>query len=55
MPLLAYACEKVFEPLGIADVEWVAGSDGELAAASGLRMRPRDLARIGQPVPDRGR
>ena len=53
-PLLDYARENLFEPLGIADVEWIAGSDGEPIAASGLRMRPRDLAKIGQLVLDRG-
>ncbi len=53
-PLLDYARESLFEPLGIADVEWVADSDGEPFAASGLRMRPRDLAKIGQLVLDRG-
>ena len=53
-PLLDYAREKLFEPLGIADVEWIAGSDGEPISASGLRMRPRDLAKIGQLVLDRG-
>ena len=30
------------------------GSDGHAAASSGLRLRPRDLARIGQMVLDRG-
>ncbi|WP_207484750.1 serine hydrolase domain-containing protein [Arenibaculum pallidiluteum] len=49
-PLLSYAREKLFGPLGIEDVEWVEGADGEPAAASGLRMRPRDLAKIGQLV-----
>lgn len=53
-PLLAYAREKLFAPLGVDDVEWVEGSDGEPAAASGLRMRPRDLARIGQLILNRG-
>jgi CubicO group peptidase (beta-lactamase class C family) len=33
----------------------VPGSNGEPAAASGLRMRPRDLARIGQLMLARGR
>jgi CubicO group peptidase (beta-lactamase class C family) len=50
-----YAREKLFAPLGISDTEWVLGSNGEPAAASGLRMRPRDLARIGQLVLDQGR
>jgi CubicO group peptidase (beta-lactamase class C family) len=49
-----YAQEKLFAPLGITDTEWVLGSNGEPAAASGLRMRPRDLARIGQLVLQRG-
>jgi len=53
-PLLSYAREKLLEPLGIEDVEWVEGADGEPAAASGLRMRPRDLAKIGQLVLNRG-
>jgi CubicO group peptidase (beta-lactamase class C family) len=53
-PLLDYARETLFEPLGIAEVEWVADSDGEPFAASGLRMRPRDLAKIGQLVLGRG-
>ena len=54
-PLLDYAREALFEPLGIADVEWVADADGEPFAASGLRMLPRDLAKIGQLILDRGR
>ncbi len=33
----------------------MSGSNGEAAAASGLRMRPRDLARIGQLVLQNGR
>ena len=55
MQLHDYARERLFAPLGITDTEWVLGSNGEPAAASGLRMRPRDLARIGQLVLDRGR
>jgi CubicO group peptidase (beta-lactamase class C family) len=53
-PLFDYAREKLFEPLGIVDSEWVRGSNGEPAAASGLRLRPRDLARIGQLVLNQG-
>jgi CubicO group peptidase (beta-lactamase class C family) len=53
-PLLDYARETLFEPLGITDVEWIVDSDGEPFAASGLRMRPRDLAKIGQLVLNRG-
>ena len=49
-----YAAERLFGPLGIDNFEWVMGSDGHAAASSGLRLRPRDLARIGQMVLDRG-
>jgi CubicO group peptidase (beta-lactamase class C family) len=54
-PLLEFAREKLFEPLGIVDTEWVLGTNGEPAAASGLRLRARDLARIGQLILNRGR
>lgn len=54
-PLLSYARETLFNPLGIDDVEWVEGADGEPAAASGLRLRPRDLAKVGQLILNRGR
>ncbi|MBI1383464.1 MAG: serine hydrolase [Rhizobiales bacterium] len=46
--LESYARSRLFAPLGIEQVEWIRGSDGRPAAASGLRMRPADLARIGQ-------
>jgi CubicO group peptidase (beta-lactamase class C family) len=54
VPLLDYARNKLFGPLGIEDVEWTAGLNGEAAAASGLRMRPSDLARVGQLVLQQG-
>ncbi len=53
-PLLDFAKEKLFDPLGITDVEWVKGMDGQAAAASGLRMRPRDVAKVGQIILDKG-
>ena len=43
-----YAREVLFDPLGMAPTDWYTGHDGELIAASGIRMLPRDLARIGQ-------
>jgi CubicO group peptidase (beta-lactamase class C family) len=55
LPLTDFARETLFAPLGIRDTEWILASNGEPAAASGLRMRPRDLAKIGQLVLDRGR
>jgi|SRR5688572_5476944 len=42
-----YARVRLFEPLGITDVEWVGDLAGMPAAASGLRMRPRDAAKFG--------
>ena len=42
-----YARTKLFEPLGITDVEWVGDLAGMPSAASGLRLRARDLAKIG--------
>ena len=53
-PLFEFAREKLFAPLGITDVEWVKGLDGKAAAASGLRMRPRDVAKVGQILLDQG-
>src|SRR5579872_2564879 len=50
----AVARDELFAPLGIEDVEWVRYPAGIANAASGLRMRPRDLARIGQMVLARG-
>lgn len=47
-PLRDYAEEKLFRPLGIARYEWLQGRDGTELAASGLRLRPRDLAKIGR-------
>lgn len=51
----AMAGEALFSPLGIADVEWMRYADGTPNAVSGLRMRPRDVAKIGQMVLDGGR
>ena len=53
-PLDAYARQTLFGPLGIQDFEWVRGADGEPIASGGLRLRPRDLAKIGQLVLARG-
>jgi CubicO group peptidase (beta-lactamase class C family) len=55
MPLAAYARESLFVPLGIGDVAWKADGRGQAMAFTGLRMRPRDLAKIGQMLVDGGR
>lgn len=52
--LEAYAAERLFAPLGIFEWQWVKGSDGQPAASSGLRLKGRDMARLGQLVLDRG-
>jgi CubicO group peptidase (beta-lactamase class C family) len=49
-PLLDYAREKLFAPLGIDRSAWTPGTNGEAAAASGLRLTARGLARIGEMV-----
>jgi CubicO group peptidase (beta-lactamase class C family) len=45
--LREYARTKLFEPLGIADYEWLGDLVGMPSAASGLRLRGRDLAKFG--------
>jgi CubicO group peptidase (beta-lactamase class C family) len=42
-----YAKNALFKPLGLGPTEWGRDARGEEFAASGLRMAPRDLARIG--------
>src|SRR5262249_60563992 len=42
-----FARDVLFNPLGIGKTEWRRGQDGEPIAASGLRLTPRGLARIG--------
>ncbi|WP_119303416.1 serine hydrolase domain-containing protein [Dongia deserti] len=49
-PIDILARQELFDPLGISDVEWIRYGDGTPVAASGLRMRPRDLLKIGQLV-----
>jgi CubicO group peptidase (beta-lactamase class C family) len=47
VPIEEYARSRLFAPLGISDVEWVGDLAGMPAAASGLRLRARDLAKFG--------
>jgi CubicO group peptidase (beta-lactamase class C family) len=54
-PLHDFAREVLFAPLRIENTEWRRGMDGEPIAASGLRMTPRDLARIGTMILGGGR
>ncbi|SDO63218.1 serine hydrolase [Afipia sp. GAS231] len=54
-PLDAFARETLFQPLGITDFEWKNYPENKkIAPAAGLRLRPRDAAKIGQLVLDHG-
>ena len=53
-PVDVLANDLLFSRLNIQDVEWVRYADGTPNAVSGLRMRPRDLAKIGHTVLARG-
>jgi CubicO group peptidase (beta-lactamase class C family) len=50
-----YARDHLFQPLGIQDWEWVSDIHGRPLSFSGLRMRPRDIAKIGRLVLNKGR
>lgn len=45
-PLDRYAEKVLFGPIGITQYEWIRYRNGKVIPASGLRLRPRDLARI---------
>ena len=47
IPIEDYARTRLFEPLGITDVEWLGDLAGMPSAASGLRLRARDIAKFG--------
>ena len=46
--------QAVFRPLGIAVYEWAKGSNGHTLGFSGLRLRTRDMARLGELVLNAG-
>ncbi|HME24981.1 MAG TPA: serine hydrolase [Acetobacteraceae bacterium] len=50
MALPDFARQALLAPLGISEFAWAHGSDGVASAASGLRLRPPDLLRIGRMV-----
>jgi CubicO group peptidase (beta-lactamase class C family) len=47
MPIQEYARMRLLKPLGIDTVEWLGELAGMPAAASGLRLRGRDLSKFG--------
>ena len=53
-PLDEFAKEALFDPLGVTDWEWGRMGNGDPGASWGLRLRPRDFAKIGQLVLDHG-
>jgi CubicO group peptidase (beta-lactamase class C family) len=48
--LLGYARRVLFEPMNFGPSSWSKDHGGELRAASGLRLLPRDMLKIGQLV-----
>jgi CubicO group peptidase (beta-lactamase class C family) len=46
--LLAYGRRVLFDPLGFGPAEWTTDEDGEPHAASGLRLLPRDMVKVGE-------
>ena len=55
IPLKDYARTRLFEPLGITDWEWTGDLHGRPMSFTGLRLRPRDMAKLGRLVLDHGR
>jgi CubicO group peptidase (beta-lactamase class C family) len=53
-PLDEFTKEALFEPLGIRDWEWQRFPNSHPYTSGGLRLRPRDLAKLGQFVLDDG-
>jgi len=49
-PIEEFAKEALLEPLGIQDEVWGRFPNGDAATSGGLRLRPRDLAKLGQLV-----
>ena len=54
MPVTEFAKEYLFGPLQISDYLWHTLSDGNTLTAGGMYMRPRDMAKIGYLVINRG-
>ena len=53
--LSRYVERRIFRPLGIDDWAWLQRPNGDDFAGLGARLRPRDMAKIGQMTLQRGR
>jgi CubicO group peptidase (beta-lactamase class C family) len=49
-----YANQYFFQPLGIQGIQWETGHPRIVNAAGGLKLRPRDLLKIGQLILQNG-
>jgi CubicO group peptidase (beta-lactamase class C family) len=54
-PFRVFASQALFDPLRISDWKLMDYRNGRQATAAGLRLRPRDAAKIGQLVLNKGR
>ena len=54
-PLDEFAAQYLFGPLGITEVNWFYAPNGHAYGAGGIRLTPRDLAKIGQLVLNQGK
>ncbi len=54
MPVTEFAKEYLFAPLQISDYLWHTLSDGNTLTAGGMLMRPRDMAKFGYLILNRG-
>lgn len=54
MPWKDFARKALFEPMGITDWEWETDLHGRPMSYSGLRLRPRDMAKLGLLVVNHG-
>lgn len=53
--LAAFARQQLFEPLGVEAFDWRRGADGHALGGWGLKLRTRDMARLGQLMLQQGR
>lgn len=49
-----YLTPRLFEPLGIRDIQWESAPDGTTVGGSGLRLKTVDMAKIGQFLLQKG-